>query len=103
MGKEKELLGEMTEKQAEMKRRLSVLEDERARLRVDSRRARVTELEGERDHAVSQMGALLREKLDLESKLASKQATLDTLRPSFDQLRIPLRSWRPKFGRRRRE
>ncbi len=92
MGREKELLGDMTEKQAEMKRRLSALEDGRAKLRVDSRRARVTDLEGERDRAVSQMEALLREKLDLESKLASHQATLDTLRPSFDQIRIPLRS-----------
>ncbi len=92
MEREKQVLGEMTEKQGEMKRRLSVLVEERKKLRVDSRRGAVGELESERDTAVSQMEAMLREKLNVESVLASQQSSLDTLRPGFEQVRIPLRS-----------
>ena len=92
MEREKQFLDEMTEKQGEMKRRLSALEDERARLRVESRRGAVGGLEQERDRAVAAMEGLLREKLDVESRLSSHQSTLDTLRPGFEQVRIPLRS-----------
>ncbi len=99
MEREKQLLGEMTEKQSEMKRRLSALEDKSARLRVESRQAAVGELERERDRAVREMEALLREKLDVESKLGSQQSTLDTLRPGFEQVRIPLRSLEAEIRR----
>ncbi len=99
MEKEKQVLGEMTEKQGEMKRRLGLLEEERTRLRMDSRRARVSELERQRDKAVSAMEGLLVEKLDVESKLASQQASLDTLRPGFEQVKIPLRSLEAEIRR----
>src|SRR5204863_9697621 len=39
MAKERVLLEETAEKQAEMKRRLAVIEEERTRLRIDSRRS----------------------------------------------------------------
>ncbi len=90
--REKLLLDEITEKQSEMKRRLAALEEQRDRLKIESRRASVSELERERDRLVGETEALLREKLDLESKLASYQSTLDTLRPGHDQVRIQLRS-----------
>jgi chromosome segregation protein len=90
--REKLLLNEMTEKQSEMKRRLGALEDERTRLRVESRKSSVAALEQERDKMVVETESLLREKLDLESKLASHQSSLDTLRPGWEQVRIPLRS-----------
>ncbi len=92
MEREKLLLDETTEKQSEMKRRLAALEEQRDRLKIGSRQATVSQLERERDRAVGETEALLREKLDLESKLASYQSTLDTLRPGYDQVKIQLRS-----------
>ena len=92
MEREKQLLDEMAEKQAEMKRRFSVLEEERARLKVEARQKSLASLEQERDRVVAATEALLREKLEVESNLASQQSTLDTLRPGSDQVKIQLRS-----------
>ncbi len=99
MEREKQLLKEMVEKQAEMKRRLSVLEEGRARLRVEQRRRSLGELEQERDRVTAETEALLREKLDLEGKLASQQSTLDTLRPNYDPVRIQVRSYESEIIR----
>jgi len=92
MRNERELLEEMAQKQGEMKRRLSALEEERVKLKIEHRRTTISEHERERDRAVDEAETLLREKLELESKLASNQSTLDTLRPGYDQLRIQLRA-----------
>jgi chromosome segregation protein len=99
MEHEKQLLDEMAEKQAEMKRRLSVLEEDRSRLRVEQKRRSLGELEQARDRVAMETEALLREKLDLESKLASQQSTLDTLRPNYDPVRIQLRSFESEISR----
>ncbi len=90
--REKQSLDEMAGKQAEMKRRLSRLEEERTKLKIDVRRRSLTELEGERDRAMSQANTLLREKLQVESYLASQKSTLETLKPNHDQIDIQLRS-----------
>lgn len=92
MEREKLLLDEITGKQSEMKQRLAALEEQRGLLKIESRGAKVSELERERDRAVEETEILLREKLDLESKLASHQSTLDTLRPGYDQVKIQQRS-----------
>jgi chromosome segregation protein len=42
---------------------------------------------------------LLREKLELENKLASSQSTLDTLKPGYDQLRIQARALESEIRR----
>ncbi len=90
--KEKLLLEEMVEKQGEIKRRLSVLEDERTRLKVEARQKSLWSLEQERDRAAAETEALLRERLELESKLASHQTNLETLKPGYDQMRIQIRA-----------
>ncbi|HEV2119689.1 MAG TPA: chromosome segregation SMC family protein [Candidatus Bathyarchaeia archaeon] len=92
MSKEKILLEETAEKQAEMKRRLAVREEERTRLRLDSRRSALSQLETERDQATRENQVVLREKLELESRLSSEQSSLETLRPGIDQIRIQLRA-----------
>jgi chromosome segregation protein len=92
MTKERSLLEETAEKQGEMKRRLTTIEEERSRLRIDSRRSMLSQLETERDRAASENQAILREKLELESRLSSQQSTFETLRPGVDQIRIQLRS-----------
>jgi chromosome segregation protein len=92
MTKERALLEETAEKQGEMKRRLATIEEERTRLRVDSRRSMLSQLEMDRDQAAAENQAILREKLELESRLSSQQSTFETLRPGVDQIRIQLRS-----------
>src|SRR5438094_195154 len=92
MAKEQVLLEETAEKQAEMKRRLAVIEEERTRLRIDPRRSALSQLETERDQATGENQVILREKLELETRLSSQQSTLETLRPGIDQIRIQLRS-----------
>jgi len=92
MTKEQALLKETADKQSEMKRRLAAIEEERARLRVDSRRHSLSQLETERDQATSENQAVLREKLELDTRLTSEQSTLETLRPGIDQIRIQLRA-----------
>jgi len=92
MTKERSLLEETAEKQGEMKRRLTTIEEERSRLRIDSRRSMLSQLETERDRAASENQAILREKLELESRISSQQSTFETLRPGVDQIRIQLRS-----------
>jgi chromosome segregation protein len=92
MTKERALLEETAEKQGEMKRRLTTIEEERSRLRIDSRRSMLSQLETERDRAASENQSILREKLELESRLSSQQSTFETLRPRVDQIRIQLRS-----------
>ncbi len=92
MTKERALLEETAEKQGEMKRRLAVIEEERTKLRIDSRRTGLSLLETERDQVVAENQAILREKLELESRLSNQQSTLETLRPGIDQIRIQLRS-----------
>ena len=92
MDHEKQLLDGMVEKQAAVKSQLAVLEEERAKLRVQARQKSLAALEQDRDRVTAEAEVLLREKLEVESKLASLQASLDTLRPSFDQVRIQLSS-----------
>ena len=92
MTRERELLEEMASKQGEMKRRLSQRQEERAKMRIEQRRTSILHAEAERDQAVKEAEALLREKLELENKLASSQSTLDALKPSYDQLRIQSRA-----------
>jgi len=92
MTKERALLEETAEKQGEMKRRLAVIEEERTKLRIDSRRFALSQIESERDKAAAENQVILREKLELESHLSSQQSTLETLRPGIDQIRIQLRS-----------
>jgi chromosome segregation protein len=92
MTKERALLEETAEKQGEMKRRLAVIEEERTKLRIDSRRTGLSLLETERDQVVAENQFIHREKLELESLLSNQQSTLETLRPGIDQIRIQLRS-----------
>jgi chromosome segregation protein len=92
MTKERALLEETAEKQGEMKRRLATIEEERTKLRIDSRRSTLSQLETERDRAAAENQSILREKLELESRLSSQQSTFETLRPGVDQIRIQLRS-----------
>jgi chromosome segregation protein len=92
MTKERALLEETAEKQGEMKRRLTTLEEERSRLRIDSRRSMLSQLETLRDRAAAENQSILREKLELESRLSSQQSTFETLQPGVDQIRIQLRS-----------
>src|SRR2546427_2653326 len=92
MTKERALLEETAEKQAQMKRRLAVIEEERTRLRLDSRRTSLSQLETERDQATAENQLILRETLELETRLSSQQSKLETLRPGIDQIRIQLRS-----------
>jgi chromosome segregation protein len=92
MAKERALLQETAEKQGEMKRRLAAIEEERSKLRIDSRRSMLSQLERERDQAVAENQAILREKLEQETRLSSELSTLETLRPGVDQIRIQLRS-----------
>ncbi|TMI25983.1 chromosome segregation protein SMC [Candidatus Bathyarchaeota archaeon] len=97
--REKQLLDEMVGKQVELKKRLSVLEEEKARMRVEQRRQILGEMEQERVRVAGETEALLREKLDLESKLASQHSSLDTLRPNYDPVRIQLRSFESEIGK----
>ena len=99
MTKEQALLKETAEKQAEMKRRLTVIEDERVRLRIDPRRSALSQLERERDQASKENQATLREKLELDSRLSKEQSTLETLRPGIDQIRIQLRALESEVSR----
>ncbi len=99
MTKERALLEETAEKQGEMKRRLAVIEEERTKLRIDSRRTGLSLLETERDQVVAENQAILREKLELESRLSNQQSTLETLRPGIDQIRIQLRSLESEIHR----
>ncbi len=92
MERERQLLDEMTEKQSEIKLRLAMLEEDRDRLKTATRRAHIEELERERERAANESEALLREKLDVESKLASQQSSLDTMKPSLEQFTIQIRS-----------
>ncbi|TMH96763.1 chromosome segregation protein SMC [Candidatus Bathyarchaeota archaeon] len=92
MAKERVLLEETAEKRAEMKRRLAVIEEERTRLRIDSRRLALSQLETERDQVTTENQLIHREKLELETRLSSQHSTLETLRPGIDQIRIQLRS-----------
>src|SRR4029077_840569 len=92
MTRERALLEETAEKQGEMKRRLAVIEEERTKLRIDSRGSALSHLEAERDEAAAENRVMLREKLELESHLSAQQSTLETLRPGIDQIRIQLRS-----------
>ncbi|HZY48099.1 MAG TPA: chromosome segregation SMC family protein, partial [Candidatus Bathyarchaeia archaeon] len=92
MSKEQVLLKETAEKQAEMKRRLAIIEEERTRLRIDSRRTALSQLETDRDQAAIENRTILQEKLELETRLSRDQSTLETLRPGIDQIRIQLRS-----------
>src|SRR2546425_6288788 len=84
MAKEQVLLEETAEKQAQMKRRLAVIEEERARLRLDSRRTSLSQLETERDQVTAENQVILRETLELETRLSSQQSKLETLRPGID-------------------
>ena len=97
--KEQALLKETAEKQAEMRKRLSVIEEERARLRIDPRRSALSQLETERDQASRENQAILREKLELDARLSSEQSKLETLRPGIDQIRIQLRALESEIGR----
>ncbi len=99
MTKERALLEETAEKQGEMKRRLAVIEEERTKLRIDSRRTGLSLLETERDQVVAENQAILREKLEVESRLSNQQSTLETLRPGIDQIRIQLRSLESEIHR----
>src|SRR5207245_10671462 len=92
MAKEQVMLEETAEKQTEMKRRLAVIEEERKRLRINSRRSALSKLETERDQATTENQLIHREKLELETRHSSQHSTLETLRPGIDQLRIQLRS-----------
>ncbi len=99
MKRERDSLEEMAQKQGEMKRRLSILEQERTDLKVGHRRATISEMERERDQAGAEAEALLREKLEVESKLASNLSTLETLRPGLDQLKIQVRALESEIRR----
>src|SRR2546428_14012582 len=76
MTKERALLEEPAEKQAEMKRRLAVIEEERQRLRIESRRAALSHLETERDHATTEDQPPHREELDLQIRPYSHSSAL---------------------------
>ena len=99
MSKEQALLKETAEKQSEMKRRLAVIEEERARLRIDSRRSALSQLETERDQTNRENQGILREKLELEARLSAEQSKLETLKPGIDQIRIQLRALESEIGR----
>jgi chromosome segregation protein len=90
--KERTILDEIAQKQGEIKRQLSILESEKAKLRVGQRRTILAQMEHERDTAVSEAERLLREQLLLNSKLSSDQSNLETLQPGIDQARLQLRS-----------
>ena len=99
MTKEQALLKETAEKSAEMKRRLTVIEEERAKLRIDPRRSSLSQLETERDQATKENQTILRGKLELDTRLSSEQSKLETLRPGIDQIRIQLRALDSEVGR----
>jgi chromosome segregation protein len=99
MQREQELLQEIAQKQGEIKRRLSMREEELAKLKIEQRRTAIMGMERDRDQAVAEAEALLREKLELDSKVASTQSTLDTLKPGYDQLRIQLRALESEIKR----
>src|SRR5438445_241293 len=99
MQREQELLEEIAQKQGEIKRRLSMREEELSKLKIEQRRTAIMAIERERDQAVAEAEALLREKLALDSKVASTQSTLDTLKPGYDQVRIQLRALETEIRR----
>src|SRR5207245_6882561 len=99
MQREQELLEEIAQKQGEIKRRLSMREEELSKLKIEQRRTAIMAMERERDQAVAEAEALLREKLSLDSKVASTQSTLDTLKPGYDQVRIQLRALETEIRR----
>jgi len=90
MTKERALLEETAEKHGEIKRRLAVIEEERTKLRIDSRRTGLSLLETERDQVVAENQFIHREKLELESRLSNQQSTLDTLRPGIAPAELTL-------------
>src|SRR5438132_12366543 len=99
MHREQELLEEIAQKQGETKRRLSMREEELAKLKIEQRRTAIMAMERERDQAVAEAEALQRQKLLLDSKVASTQSTLDTLKPGYDQVRIQLRALETEIRR----
>src|SRR2546428_3790921 len=99
MQHEQELLEEIAQKQGEIKRRLSMREEELSKLKIEQRRTAIMGIERERDQAVAEAEALLREKLALDSKVASTQSTLDTLKPGYDQVRIQLKALETEIRR----
>src|SRR5256884_1395408 len=99
MQREQELLEEIGQKQGEIKRRLSMREEELSKLKIEQSRTPIMGMERERDQAVAEAEALLREKLSLDSKVASTQSTLDTLKPGYDQVRIQLRALETEIRR----
>jgi chromosome segregation protein len=90
--KERAILNEIAGKQGEIKRQLAMLESERAKLRIAPRRTMLSQMEQERDQAASEAEKLLRERLELNSKLSSNESNLETLHPGIEQIRIQLRS-----------
>src|SRR5437879_9171364 len=74
-------------------------EEELSKLKIEQRRIAIMTMERERDQAVAEAEALLREKLSLDSKVASTQSTLDTLKPGYDQVRIQLRALETEIRR----
>src|SRR5260370_40640717 len=85
MQREQELLQEIAQKQGEIKRRLSMREEELAKLKIEQRRTAIMGMERGRDQPVPEAEALLREKLELGRHVSSTQCTLDTLNPGYDQ------------------
>src|SRR5437899_1847871 len=92
MKRETSTLEEMANKQGEMKRRLSALESERARLRFESKQATIIDLDRERGQLAREVEGLAREKLEAEGHLEMSKSTLETLRPGLDNVRIEMRN-----------
>jgi len=92
MKRETSTLEEMANKQGEMKRRLSALESERARLRFESKQAAIIDLDRERGQLAREVEGLAREKLEAEGHLEMSKSTLETLRPGLDNVRIEMRN-----------
>jgi len=92
MKRETSTLEEMANKQGEMKRRLSALENERARLRFESKQATIIDLDRERGQLAREVEGLAREKLEAEGHLEMSKSTLETLRPGLDNVRIEMRN-----------
>src|SRR5207245_1751944 len=78
---------------------LSMREEELSKLKIEQRRTAIMAMEREGDHGVAEAEHLLREKLSLDSKVASTQSTLDTLKPGYDQVRIQLRALETEIRR----
>src|SRR2546422_835915 len=76
MKRETSTLEEMANKQGEMKRRLSALENERARLRFETKQATIIDLDRERGQLAREVEGLAREKLEAEGRLEMTKSTL---------------------------